>query len=365
MLYVSVQDTVSLKDTAVPECKYTTVNASTQLSLIQISHGRGHNSIHCEEMTDARSRGWCFTLNNFTAADREKLWGWQGNEETRPDHLTYFVVGEEVGDSGTPHLQGFLYFAKHKKSFNQVTRLVPRAHFEAMRGTPKQASDYCKKDGNFVEWGDCPLDNKEKGLKGKEAFEEMMKESIELVRNNNYAELAPSMTSHIKAIEYRILKEEQAQRNLDTLEGDLPHEWYYGPAGTGKSRAARDAYPDAYLKMCNKWWDGYRGEDFVLIEDFDRQHSVLVHHLKIWADRYAFPAEIKGGSLKIRPKKIIITSNWHPQDIWTEAGDLEPILRRFNLRFFHHTPRMVFPSQAPTVLDFPESQDSAMSVSEL
>ncbi len=78
-------------------------------------------------------------------------------------------------------------------------------------------------------------------------------------------------------------------------------------------------------------------EDTVLIEEWDKSHSVLAHHLKLWADRYPFNAEVKGGTTgKIRPKRIVVTSNYHPRDIWGDdpEGALGPILRRFNVTHF-------------------------------
>ena len=49
-----------------------------------------------------------------------------------------------------------------------------------------------------------------------------------------------------------------------------------------KRFVARRDYPDAYPKLCNKWWDGYNNQKHVIMDDIGPEHKVLGQQLKIW-----------------------------------------------------------------------------------
>jgi hypothetical protein len=259
-----------------------------------------------------RNRIWCFTVNNYSKEDLQLL------EQVE---CKYIVYGKEVGASGTPHLQGTVAW-KNAKTF-EATRslLVKNCHIEATKDFEASIA-YCKKDGEWQERGEPPKSQKEKGTGEKDRWALALQQAQE----KGECDDAQISFQHARTIDYIHCRALMKKERVDTEE---QHLWYYGESGTGKSRKARTDFPDAYLKMCNKWWDGYADQDTVLIEDFDNSHSVLCHHLKIWGDRYPFLAERKGAAVKIRPKKLIVTSNWHPSQIWFAPNDLDPILRRF------------------------------------
>ena len=81
------------------------------------------------------------------------------------------------------------------------------------------------------------------------------------------------------------------------------------------------------------WWCGYRddmpGHKTVLLDDLHPKFTER-EMLKNWADIFPFQAEIKGGSMTIRPERIIVTSNYHPHEVFGEK-DLGPIMRRFKV----------------------------------
>jgi len=268
-----------------------------------------------------RFRNFCFTWNNYPQDYKNVL------EQL---DARYLLAGEEVGEQGTPHLQGTVVF-KTVKSEPQVRKMLPGCHVEITADIHKSI-EYCKKDDKFVEWGTAPKSNKKIGEDEQERWTRI-REACEDGRMDDVD--AKIRFTMYKACEHFRTEGSKKRKLNDTEE---KHEWYYGAARTGKSRKARTDHPEAYLKMCNKWWDGYEDESIVLIEDFDKRHEVLVHQMKKWADRYPFLAEIKGGARKIRPDKIIVTSNYHPAEIWTHQSDLEPILDRFTCTKFLKLP---------------------------
>lgn len=258
----------------------------------------------------ARARAWVFTLNNYSDEEENKLFD-------TPDGVRYICCGREIGDSGTPHLQGYMVF-NNAVRLTTCRELLSRAHWEPRRGTDKQARDYCMKDGSFWEVGTPLMTQVDKGEAGKAAI----KERWALAKLGKFEELPPEQ---IKTYEY-LYRKSIVKQDLPIIE----NYWISGPSGCGKSRYVRDNYPGFFSKRMNKWWDGYEHQDTVLLDDVDDTHSFLGHDLKIWADRYAFPAEVKGGNYNsIRPKHIIVTSQYTIDEVFKEAKACEAIKRRF------------------------------------
>lgn len=92
----------------------------------------------------SKAKNWIFVVNNYTEEECTQIL------ELR-DYIAYVSFSKEVGEAGTPHLQGHLCL-KAKKRLAQIKRIpgMARAHFQVRRGTFDEAEDYDGKDSNLV-----------------------------------------------------------------------------------------------------------------------------------------------------------------------------------------------------------------------
>lgn len=90
--------------------------------------------------------------------------------------------------------------------------------------------------------------------------------------------------------------------------------------------------------MANKWWDGYQGEQVVVLDDLDKKAAEhLGHHLKLWGDKWSFTAEAKGSAIAPQYKMFVVTSNYDIEDlIKDDSVMLEAIQRRFKVFRLYH-----------------------------
>lgn len=85
---------------------------------------------------------WIFVLNNYNDEELKEISSLCANS------AKYSIYGFEVGESGTPHLQGYIEFKKKVRPFNLLT--FKRTHWEVARSRRETNFDYCSKGGHYI-----------------------------------------------------------------------------------------------------------------------------------------------------------------------------------------------------------------------
>lgn len=285
------------------------------------------NFIICLSSRQKQARNWCFTLNNPTTSEEQELVAmFEAHEQGR-----YLVYQLELGESGTPHLQGYIEFTRPWR-FNRVKNLISdRCHLEPRRGTRTEARDYCMKEdtrisgpvelGRWIE--DCQRCD----------VEEYYSHVRLLATNLELMELDPiKFGSYCKATHRVRAETMKAIQFRRWNAGKKPFVCcIWGATGTGKSRAPLDKYgpekccipPSGDGSEGSIWWDNYEGQPVIILDDFYGGRMRPDYLLRQCDYPKGCPVQIKTGITYLIPQVIIFTSNTHPEN-WYRVNKLIP-----------------------------------------
>lgn len=284
----------------------------------------------------SRHRDWCFTIFSSEATDCERLSCELKKKCKRNDAVVYCIVGIEVcPDTQRKHLQGYISLknAKSLKALQKFTNAYKiKHHAEVRRGTAAQARNYCWKgpskkrtpephaDAIWWEKGILPI--------GQGKRTDIMKTKESLINGANLRNIITE-TSSCQSITY-------AQKWLTYFEkprcGKPTITWCHGPTETGKSRYAFHAFEglDYFVaNETNKWWDGYDGHKYVIIDDM-RSNFATYHQLLRLLDRYECKIEYKGGYRQFVATNIIITCSRGPECMYPNISNKSELVRRID-----------------------------------
>lgn len=250
-------------------------------------------------------RNVCWTLNNYTDADIEAIKDWPAR---------YTIFGKEVGENGTPHLQGYTELSRLSR-LSALKKLNERIHWEARMGTQKQAREYCMKDGDYTEIGEMREQGKRNDLQAITQLAINKEIDIHEVAMTYPAAYA-RYSRGIENLRQLCYKPRTTQPNVY---------WRWGLAGVGKTRYCIEAHPNHYIKDGTQWWNGYCQQEAIIIDDFDGKWPY--RDLLRLLDRYQYQGQTKGGYIHINSPYIYITCEFPPDTFWSD-NELAQVTRR-------------------------------------
>lgn len=235
----------------------------------------------------------------------------------REDSHEYLMYQIEKGANGTEHIQALIYY-KNPRVWPK--KKYPSAHIEIARDVAA-AIKYCSKEESRVrgpyEFGSKPRQGTRTDL------QELAQKVIEGKSMLEIAESDPAQfVRYHKGLQ--VLANEVKKHRHD--KPDVV--WLWGLTGVGKTAYAirKHGRANCYIKDSTKWWDGYTGQDVIIVDDFDGQWPY--RNFLRFLDENDYSGEVKGGWQKITARYIYITCEYRPHHYWMKENEINQVLRR-------------------------------------
>lgn len=272
--------------------------------------------------------------NTKPSHTRHRNWAFTSFETDYELYVTplakYLIIGQEIcPKTKRKHLQGYVHL-NEAKTFSYIKKhyFNRGEHFEVARGTHEDNIKYCSKDGKYAEWGVKPKQGARTDLcaiKDELVSGETTIDEIVLERPDIYHQYGRTLN----AIEERVM----AGKFRTSMTRGI---WLWGKTGTGKSHIALEKFtPETHYIVPNDngWWDNYRQQKYVVINDF-RGH-ISYNELLQMVDKWPYSVKRRGKApLPFTSEFVIITSSLPPDKVYhnrDEEDKIEQLHRRFNI----------------------------------
>lgn len=288
--------------------------------------------IMAKRTREPQRKQFCFTYNNYTAEGEANL------KKYLEANCKYAVYGHEVGESGTPHLQGYFSLKKQARMatiHGVLSGLGIKMALLVARGTAADNKTYCEKDGtDLYEFGELKAAQAGNRTDLHQVCDDLKTKSI-----NEVAMEHPTTFVHysrgIKELKFQMTK-----NDYGTKPRPMHTTVYYGDGGLGKTRSAREdsvaagkrVYMVPYPNGHQIWFDGYDGEEVIIFDDF--KGWIRPQELFRFLDMYPLQLAIKGGYTWAAYTQVFITSN-HPISDWYSNEVMAKINAQAYERRFH------------------------------
>lgn len=250
-----------------------------------------------EKKKDSQSRTWHIVINN--PQDEDKKLGHENIKEILNSFpsVRYYCICDEIGEQGTPHTHILLCTRNPVKFSTIQNKFNNNAHAEETIGSPQQNREYIRKEGKwaesekketnlpetFEEWGELP-----KGHKGKRTDLSILFGMIENGLSN--AEILRQNPEYMKYLNHiertrQTLREEEFKNKWR----DISCIYVFGETNTNKSRTYMEKYGYENVYRITNYngnavWDGYRGQDVVIFEEYRSQ--LMISEILTWTEGY-------------------------------------------------------------------------------
>lgn len=263
-------------------------------------------------------RAWFGTWNNYTQDEFNSFKEWCDSETIS------YVIGKEVGEQGTPHLQFIIRF-ENKRSFSALKKKWGKLHLENCR-VWRDSVRYCMKEGEYITKNineedykdrpataprtgraipvnDRPTDRPEHELQYEKFMEEEYKDIVWHDWQQTVLDLVNSKPSQREVYWFW---EETGNKGKSFLTRYL--DWKYNAIiANGKQADIFNQY--------KTFLDTEKVQPKLAIIDIPRSHKDYVCYstLEKIKDGLIYSGKYEGGKLRLIPHHLIIFANFEPK----------------------------------------------------